>query len=201
VDETAGAKASASAGRGFDGLAEIVLLFCAIGLEGDSVREAGSAVDLVPESCNFVENEVLTLRVPFGVNPKPPRDVRAVGFALSWRFLATAELNADFPKLPSLVLGRLLALLPLRLEDEPGLGGGPMGLSGAKKLDLRRSFGVVGIACKLSMVRSDRDGRDGFLVLGVGSSGAGSTYSSGSTSSLKPCLEAARKPLREPSRS
>lgn len=67
------------------------------------------------------------------------------------------DLLGGLTKLPSLVPGRLL-LFPFRLRLEEGRGGGPIGLStGLKKLDLRRSLGVDGNDCKLSMVRSESD--------------------------------------------
>lgn len=56
---------------------------------------------------------------------------------------------------------------------DAGLAGGPMGLSCEKKLDLLRSFGVVGTVCRLSMVRSDNDGRDDLRCFGVGGSSSG----------------------------
>ena len=76
-----------------------------------------------------------------------------------------------------------------------------MGLSTEKKLDRRRSFGVEGTPCRLSIVRSDSDGRELLLAFGVSTSGSktGSYCSSGEASSLKPCLEADRKPSSEPS--
>lgn len=119
---------------------------------------------------------MLTLRrVPPGVKPNPPSDVRVAGFADADGLFPTG--SAGFAKLPSLVPG-LLLLLPGRLMAEAGLSGGPIGLSWEKKLDLRRSFGVVGIVCRLSMVRSDNDGLDDFRCLGAdGSSSGGSTYS------------------------
>lgn len=102
--------------------------------------------------------------------------------------------------MPSLVPG-LLAMLLARLMLDDGLGGGPMGLSTEKKLDRRRSFGVAGMVCKLSIVLSDSDGREDLLGFGVSTSGSktGSNCSSGEASSLKPCLEAERKLSSEPS--
>jgi len=160
----------------------------------------GDGGTAVFELWSFVWNDALTLRrVPPGVKPKPPSDVRVAGFADADGLWPTG--NAGFAKLPSLVPG-LLLLLPGRLMADAGLGGGPIGLSTEKKLDLRRSFGVVGTVCRLSIVLSDNEGRDVFRCLGVGgSSRGGSTYSLGWSSSRKPCLEAARNPSREPSRS
>ena len=64
---------------------------------------------------------------------------------------------------PSLVPG-----LPPLLIAEAGREGGPIGLCGAKKLDLRRSVpGVGGRRDKLSTVRSDKDNRDILFALGV----------------------------------
>lgn len=58
-----------------------------------------------------------------------------------------------------------------------------MGLStGLKKLDLLLSFGVEGSACRLSMVRSESDGRDVFRA----GADSGGTYSSISASSRVP---------------
>ena len=74
-------------------------------------------------------------------------------------FAGEADLLRGFVKVPSLVPGRVR--LPFLLKLEPGRSGGPIGLStGLKKLDLRRSLGVVGMLCKLSMVLSDNEGLD-----------------------------------------
>lgn len=65
--------------------------------------------------------------------------------------------------MPSLVVGR--DLLPML---DAGLELGRMGLSGEKKLDrLLELCGEGGILAKLSIVLSDRDGRDAFLNVGV----------------------------------
>ena len=145
-----------------------------------------------------MNDEELTLRLPPGVKPKPPRDVRDAGLAVWGAFFA--EGRGGFVKVPSLVSGLLLMLLA-RLMLDDGRGGGPIGLSTEKKLDRRRSFGVEGTACRLSIVRSDSDGRELFLAFGVSTSGSktGSYCSSGEASSLKPCREAERKPSNEPS--
>jgi hypothetical protein len=138
------------------------------------------------------------LRPPPGVKPKPPRDVRDAGLALRGAFFV--EGTGGFTKVPSLVPGLLLMLLA-RLMLDVGRGGGPIGLSTEKKLDRRRSFGVDGTPFRLSIVRSDSDGRELFLAFGVSISGSktGSYCSSREASSLKPCLEAERKLFREPS--
>lgn len=80
------------------------------------------------------------------VKPNPPRDVLAKGLALNEvGFVAVDALPTALANEPSLVPGRLLRSLPFLLRLEAGLGGGPIGLStGEKKLDLRRSLGVVG---------------------------------------------------------
>lgn len=66
--------------------------------------------------------------------------------------------------LASLVPGRLLSTL----IAEAGRDGGPMGLCGAKKLDLRLSVpGVAGSRERLSTVRSDNERRDDRFTLGV----------------------------------
>jgi hypothetical protein len=143
-------------------------------------------------------NEELRLRPPPGVKPNPPRDVRDAGLAVDGAFFADGR--GGFTKVPSLVPG-LLWMLLARLMLDDGLGGGPMGLSTEKKLDRRRSFGVAGIVCRLSIVLSESDGREAFLGLGVSNSGSktGSNSSSAEISSLKPCLEAERKLSSEPS--
>lgn len=145
-----------------------------------------------------MNDEELTLRLPPGVNPNPPRDVRDAGLAVRGAFFADGR--GGFAKVPSLVPGLLLMLLA-RLMLDDGRGGGPMGLSTEKKLDRRRSFGVEGTPWRLSIVRSDNDGRELLLAFGVSTSGSktGSYCSSGEASSLKPCLEADRKPSNEPS--
>lgn len=74
---------------------------------------------------------------------------------------------------PSLVVGRL----PLD-NAEAGLGGGPIDSPLLKKLGLRRPLppaGEEGNCARLSMVRSDKDGRD-FLTTGAGA-GAGASSS------------------------
>lgn len=122
------------------------------------------------------------------MKPKPPIEVLAAGLADAGAFFA--EGMAGFLKLPSLVPGRLLTLLA-RLKLDAGRGGGPIGLSAEKKLERRRSFGVEGTDCRLSIVRSDRDGRDVFLGFGVAkssnsSSNTGSGCSSGEASPWEP---------------
>jgi hypothetical protein len=85
-------------------------------------------------------------------------------------------------KVPSLVVG----LLPLLDIAEAGRSGGGMLLSALKKFDLRLPFppaGDEGSWERLSIVRSERDGRDFFVVAGSGAgSGSGSTGDSASTS-------------------
>lgn len=85
-------------------------------------------------------------------------------------------------KVPSLVVG----LLPLLDIADAGRSGGGMLLSALKKLDLRLPFppaGDEGSWERLSMVRSERDGRDFFVVAGSGAgAGSGSTGDSASTS-------------------
>lgn len=82
--------------------------------------------------------------------------VRDGGWELKGAFFTAKFDRLDgLPTPPSLVPG----LLPFLLRLELGRGGGPMGLStGLKKLDRRRSLGVDGRDCRLSMVRSDSDG-------------------------------------------
>lgn len=97
------------------------------------------------------------LLVVRGVKPKPPREVLVAGFALEE--IGIDALPTALANVPSLVPGLLLRSLPFLLRLEAGLGGGPIGLSiGEKKLDLRLSFGVVGMFCMLSIVRSLKDG-------------------------------------------
>lgn len=88
----------------------------------------------------------LLLTLLCGVKPKPPRDVLEAGFALAGSLVAIDDgLTKGFAKLPSLVPGLLVPLLPLRLRLEAGRGGGPIGLSvGEKKLDRRLPLGVDG---------------------------------------------------------
>ena len=190
-----GANASPNAGLDLIGLAASVLL--AEALDGDVAPGDGGTSDF--EVWSFDENdEELMLRLPPGVKPNPPRDVRDAGLALMGAFFV--EGTGGFAKVPSLVPGLLLMLLA-RLMLDVGRGGGPMGLSTEKKLDRRRSFGVDGTPFRLSIVRSDSDGRELFLALGVSNSGSktGSYCSSGEALSLKPCWEAERKLSKEPS--
>lgn len=147
----------------------------------------------------MVVNEELTLLLPPpGVKPKPPSDVRVAGLAVDGAFFADGR--GGFAKVPSLVPG-LLVMLLARLILDDGRGGGPIGLSTEKKLERRRSFGVAGMVCKLSIVLSDSDGREVLFGFGVSTSGSktGSNWSSGKTSSLKLCLDAERKLSSEPS--
>ena len=137
-----------------------------------------------------------------GAKPSPTGVILEADLALIVPLLTgEAGLGAvGFTNNPSLVPG--LLLLPFLLSAEVGLGGGPMGdSSGEKKLDLLLSFGVDGIPCKLSIVRSDRLGRDFVLSRGRKSSSSGSAGSRNSIgdSSWKPWRDAARKPSREPS--
>lgn len=86
--------------------------------------------------------------------------VRVKGLALAGAIrVEPALLSGREEVLPSLVPG-LLPDLPFLLIAEVGRGGGPMGLSGGlKKPDRRRSFGVDGTDCRLSIVLSDNEGR------------------------------------------
>lgn len=99
-----------------------------------------------------------------GVNPKPPKEVRLAGFALELTgFTAVDARPAALANKPSLVPGLLLRSLPFLLILDAGRGGGPIGLStGEKKLDLRLALGVVGTFWRLSIVRSLKDGLEGF---------------------------------------
>jgi hypothetical protein len=174
-------------GRGFKGLAATVLLprgsFGAresdrVGTdrfdgEGDLRDDGGTEVLL---SVRVPKDEALVLLA--GVKPKPPREALVAGFALAVPLLA-ADRPDNCPKLPSLVPGRLPPLLPFRLRLELGLGGGPI-CPGEKKLDRRLSFGVVGRPCRLSIVRSLRDGRELFFALKLGAACDGKTGSSSS---------------------
>lgn len=105
-----------------------------------------------------VAGNELILDVIFVVRP-----VRVEGLALAGAMRVGPALLSGREEvvLPSLVPG-LLPDLPFLLIAEAGRGGGgPMGLSGGlKKLDRRRSFGVDGTDCRLSMVRSDKEGRE-----------------------------------------
>ena len=197
-----GLKTSPSAGRAFVGRAETVLLPAFTGLRMLAPETAGRFAgegDLgtggrSPKICCFVLNAVLTLLrfALAGVNPNPIAVPLAfgVGFALDGTLFAGEAGLAGLANKPSLVPGLLAPLLPFLLMAEAGRRGGPMGDStGEKKLDLRRSFGVAGIFCRLSSVRSVREGRDFVRSLGRNSSSsgsAGSSYSIGEASSWKP---------------
>lgn len=208
------------AGRGLVGLAPIVLLpvpifegvlpvESALGLgvlEGEAAVGKEGAASFGPSS--RLLNAALTLRrlPPSGVKPKPPKDVLVAGFELvGLRLYSDEDLSNGLTKLPSLVPGLLFPLLPFRLRLEPGRGGGPInppiGLStGEKKLDLRRSRGVVGRLDSDSIVRSDNEGLEVFLCFGVAMV-SGSTYSSGDAGwpSREPNREAERKLSRDAS--
>jgi len=204
-----GVKAPAKAGRGLVGRAATVLLLPVgltearpLGKTPNEQSECDGTAGEVPElsllCCSLLVNVVLTLRrallSSFGVNPNPPNAVLAGGLALAGAFLiGDTALAYGLLNIPSLVPG-LLELLPFRLSADAGRGGGPIGDPGEKKLDLRRSFGVAGMFCKLSIVLSDRDGLDRFRWVDTIGSEV-STYGSGSktSSSRKPCLEAVRK--------
>jgi hypothetical protein len=97
---------------------------------------------------------------------------------------------------PSLVVGRLL--FP---RAEPGRGGGGIELSAVKKLDLLLPLpaGEAGSCDRLSIVRSESDGRD--FLLG-GSTGSWSLSRAVSPScSWKPARDDAREADRKPSKS
>lgn len=65
-------------------------------------------------------------------------------------------------------LGRGTSRVSSMLIAEAGRDGGPMGLCGAKKLDLRLPVpGVSGSRERLSTVRSDNESRDTLFVPGV----------------------------------
>lgn len=66
------------------------------------------------------------------------------------------------------VLGRGISLVSSILIAEAGRDDWPIGLCGAKKLDLRLSVpGVSGSRDRLSTVRSDNESRDALFALGV----------------------------------
>jgi hypothetical protein len=111
-------------------------------------------------ACKRCVRVLLVLRGVAGVKPNPPKDFRVAGFALDEILLGgDTGFRAGFAKVPSLVFGLLLLLLFLLMADA-GRAGGPIGDSmGAKKLDPRLLFGVAGKFCRLSIVRSDREGR------------------------------------------
>ena len=127
-------------------------------LVGDGDLSDGGTVSLMSSRLLL---GVLLMFLP-ELNPKVPNEVLDAAFALAGTCLAADSGRPNgFTKLPSLVPGRLPPRVPFRLKLELGLGGGPMGLSTCeKKLDLRRSFGVDGRFCKLSIVRSLSDGRE-----------------------------------------
>lgn len=165
-----GGKVSPSAGRTFGGRAETLLMAC--GLDGDVTSGDCGTAGL--EDWSLVADAELALRrLPPGVKPNPPTAVRDAGLAVAGVFFAEGKGGrGGTMKPPSLVPGLLLMLLA-RLMLDPGRVGGPIGLSAEKKLERRRSrrsFGVVGIAWRLSIVLSDRDGRDAFLAFGVSTS-------------------------------
>ena len=134
---TAEPKASDNAGRGFGFVRGVALLMdgvftertpltVGVGtafLEGDGDLGDGGTGAAIPNL--LVPEELLP---PFcGVKPKPPRDVLETSFALAGNFVAIDDaLPMDFAKLPSLVPGLLVPLVPCRLRLEAGRGGGPI---------------------------------------------------------------------------
>ena len=87
------------------------------------------------------------------------------------RLIGEAGLADAFAKPPLIESGRFAALMADAGRDGGPIGLCTIGLSGLKKPDLRLSVaGVDGNRNRLSIVRSDRDGRDTFLGLGVTSS-------------------------------
>lgn len=170
----AGPNASERAGRGFGVLPLTVLLPVTVpGTEAlgrtpgadlfDGDGERGGCGSLLKTGFDALGNR-LDVR---GVKPKPPRDVLVAGFALDEvGFAVIDDLPTALAKVPSLVPGRLLRSLSFLLRLEAGLSGGPIGLSiGEKKLDLRLSFGVVGMFWMLSIVRSLKEGLECIRVL------------------------------------
>jgi hypothetical protein len=100
---------------------------------------------------------VLTLRWPVidGLAMVSPRVVEAAGLE--------GENGPSAGISQSLELGR--TTIP---SEDVGLETGAIGLSGAKKLDFRLNFAGEGDICaRLSIVRSDKDGREGLRSLGV----------------------------------
>lgn len=91
--------------------------------------------------------------------------------------------------IPSLVFGLLLFDIA-----DAGRSGGGMLLSALKKLDLRLPFpgaGDDGNCDRLSMVRSESDGRDFFVETFLGSASSSRTCSGSGSFSRKPALELA----------
>lgn len=101
---------------------------------------------------------------------------------------------------PSLVVG-LLGLLLLDMADA-GRSGGGMLLSWLKKLDLRALLlpfaGEEGSWARLSIVRSEREGRD--FLLSAPSGRTSGAYSGEELLSWKPALEPAREEARDAER-
>lgn len=168
-------------------MTELPIWWAAAFLDGDGERGSGGGWSLLVYAFDALGS---LLR---GVKPKPPSDVRVAGLALWERGCVedVARLMAVAND-PSLVPGRLLRSLPFLLILEAGLGGGPIGLSaGEKKLDLRLSFGVVGMFWRLSIVRSLSEGLE--PLRSFGGTIAGSSGGSVGESSWKPCPDAERK--------
>jgi hypothetical protein len=165
-----GVGASPNVGRAFGGRAETLLKTC--GFDGD--KRSGDCGTAGLEGWSLVVDAELALRrLPPGVKPNPPTDVRDACLAVAGVFFTDGRGGrGGTTKPPSLVPGLLLMLLA-RLMLDPGRVGGPIGLSAEKKLDRRRSrlsFGVVGMEWRLSTALSDRDGRDAFRAFGVSTS-------------------------------
>lgn len=164
--DTASPKTPESPGRDLGVLAVIVLL-----LESGRVFGVDCTFCIWDSGCFFIEDMGFeTVESLLGVA------VGVLGVAALTLLLPGAVIDprCDGPAnrlgvdgvargVPSLVIGRLL--FP---SWEPGRGGGAIGLSAEKKLDLRLVFpaGDDGSCDKLSTVRSDNDGRD-FLVVGT----------------------------------
>ena len=167
----------------------------------NDVELRGDAAGVLLPLCAIREEVALTLRTLalFESKPLPLADFLDDRLASTDGFFAgEGALPMAFGMVPSLVPGRL-PLLSVRLERELGRGGGPMGLSALlKKLGLRRSWGVNGRVCRLSMVLSERDGLDPFR-LEISLSFDASTGFSG-RSPLKLCWDAEREPSKELSR-
>jgi len=177
-------------GRGFGVLCTLCAIDRGCFLIVDTGRASEDVLLGVPAA---VLTLALTLLAPGAVMDIRADDVPSLfGVAGAW-------------KEPSLVLG-LLLLLDIA---EAGRKGGGILLSALKKLDLRRPLlcaGEEGSCERLSIVRSESDGRDFFFAAGSDST-SGSLWSaqlgSGSSSrypALEPALEDAREADLKPSR-
>lgn len=175
-----GALFTAVAGVGLVLIAEVEMLVVGLGL-GVALTPAPGWRRLLARCSGFVADAFGVLAatdLPATEAGRPsfdeakPMDEGALGIEYFVGILlvggAMAEDLLDGEGIFPSTLGREASLVSSTLIAEAGRDGGPMGLCGAKKLDLRLPVpGVSGSREILSTVRSDKESREALFVPGV----------------------------------